>query len=498
MENYNYKELKLHMFPSALFHQMGVNGKVSGNIYAISEIPNAVAIVHGAVGCGYHYRYSARTRKSLAYEVFSSNLQEDDIVFGGEEKLLQTIIYAHEQLKPDLIVVVPTSVSDIIQDDLPTVVARARQEYGIKVILSKSELFSHRDKSFARKKMKELASQDVNKSQSMDIDITGCGYSETMCALVEQVMKPQEVTPKTVNIETIAWGVSGNEILKEIGETLAEVGINIHAYIPSASVDVIEKMPSAALNIVKRNHWAKKMREEFGTPYLDINSLRYEGLEGIQNFFTDVGNVLGLYDETMEMVARQTDKVQHQTSEQRSRINSYKAYIIVNNISQLPYVLKLYKETYNLNIVGCMVSLTKQYVNNSGIDDDMLETLKNKISQSVDMYYANVEVKINLSFEELKKDVAEADVIMGTNNYFYENLGKPIITKFAEELSLSFESYVRSINDLNDRLEKNCVHKSLILNKLPFSEEFFPLIQEESIVAGRQMWNRMWLERGDK
>ena len=486
------------MFPSALFHQMGVNGKVSGGIFAINEIPDAIAIVHGAVGCGYHYRYSARTRNYPVSNLLSSNLKEMDIVLGGEQQLYNTIISAYEKLNPSLIVIVPTPVSDIIQDDLFAVAKRANALIDGKVIVSKSELFSHRDKNYSKKRLKMLSEQNVTDPKSLDIDIIGCGYSEVLCALVEQVMKPCDIALKTVNIETIAWGVHGNQILDEIASTLEKVGVKVNAYLPSASSSVIETMPSAELNIVRRNHWAKKMRDKFGTPFLELQSNgRYDGITGVCNFYRDIGNVLDVSSDMENIISYEHANVLRSTDMARKYIGSHKVYMITNSLSNLPTTLKIYKETYNLNIYGVCVNMTDQAIKNSDLHGDMLKKLVARAEMGAKIYYQDIEIKLNLDIDKIKNECSSCDFIIGTENPYYECFEKPILSMSHDPLSLSFASVIRSINAMEFSMKTAKTHSKMILNKMDFTLEYYPLIEEKNIIASRQMWNKMWLQRGE-
>ena len=48
-----FEDLETAMYPSALLHTFGVNGKVSGSVGAIGEMSQDVAaVIHGASGSG--------------------------------------------------------------------------------------------------------------------------------------------------------------------------------------------------------------------------------------------------------------------------------------------------------------------------------------------------------------------------------------------------------------------------------------------------------------
>jgi nitrogenase molybdenum-iron protein alpha chain len=87
----------------------GCRGVVIGPIYDI------VHITHGPVGCGY---YSWLTRRNLARPApgqtnfmqycMNTDMQEDDIVFGGEKKLAAAIREAYALFKPKAISIYAT------------------------------------------------------------------------------------------------------------------------------------------------------------------------------------------------------------------------------------------------------------------------------------------------------------------------------------------------------------------------------------------------------
>ena len=88
------------------------------------------------------------------YSVLTSNLEERDIICGGEEKLRQAIRDAWSRYRPGLIMVIPSPISDILNEDVRSVCAELRRE-GISVVGVQSELFSHRDKNYTRNRLKE-------------------------------------------------------------------------------------------------------------------------------------------------------------------------------------------------------------------------------------------------------------------------------------------------------------------------------------------------------
>ena len=141
-----FEDLMTAMYPSGLLHTFGVNGKISGSVGAVGEMQDVLPIIHSPCGCGFHYRYSARRRHQPFYNVLTSNLEEQDIICGGENKLRQAIRDAWRRYRPSLIMVIPSPISDILNEEIRSVCDELRLE-GIPVVGVQSELFSQRDKN---------------------------------------------------------------------------------------------------------------------------------------------------------------------------------------------------------------------------------------------------------------------------------------------------------------------------------------------------------------
>ena len=170
-----------------------------------------------------------------------------------------------------------------------SVCAELRRE-GISVVGVQSELFSHRDKNYTRNRLKELTRQTITGDNRLEMELKGCGFTEALYALVEQVMEPSAQIPHSINIETVGWGSEGKAALRELEVFLNGCGIQVNTWIPSAPLSSLVHAPAAELNLVKRVRWARRMREKFGTAYLHIGGAgRYAGLDGICTFYRDGG-----------------------------------------------------------------------------------------------------------------------------------------------------------------------------------------------------------------
>jgi nitrogenase molybdenum-iron protein alpha chain len=100
-----------------------------------------VNITHGPIGCGF---YSWLTRRNqtrtngpddenyMTY-CFSTDMQEEDIVFGGEKKLRAAIQEAYDLFKPKAISIFATCPVGLIGDDVHSVAREMKEKLGINV-----------------------------------------------------------------------------------------------------------------------------------------------------------------------------------------------------------------------------------------------------------------------------------------------------------------------------------------------------------------------------
>ncbi|MDR2106560.1 MAG: hypothetical protein LBP24_04050, partial [Coriobacteriales bacterium] len=110
----------------------------------VTLVQDGAVISHGPVGCStclhefaFTYRVNAPLRgieKPTQRHVYSTNLSEDETVFGGTDKLTATIHEVYERDRPSVIFIITTCASGIIGDDVEGAANDAQEELGIPVV----------------------------------------------------------------------------------------------------------------------------------------------------------------------------------------------------------------------------------------------------------------------------------------------------------------------------------------------------------------------------
>jgi len=287
----------------------GCRGVVMGPIYDLLQI------THGPIGCGY---YAWMTRRNLArpepgqanylqYSM-STDMQEEQIVFGGEKKLKQAIREAYEIFKPKAIAILATCPVGLIGDDIHTVARQMKEELGINVIAFSCEGY----KGVSQSAGHHIANNETFKHIIGKND-TADEAEFTMNILGEY------------NIGGDAW---------EIDALLKKCGIHLTATLSGdVSYDQVAKAHTVQLNGVmchrSINYIAEMMERKYGIPWIKVNFLGAEAtkktLRKIAQFFESKK----LSDRVEEVIAQEMLDLRPVQDEIKTRCQGKKAALFV-------------------------------------------------------------------------------------------------------------------------------------------------------------------------
>ncbi|MDI6718897.1 MAG: nitrogenase component 1 [Methanomicrobiales archaeon] len=213
-----------------------------GTIRAVGGIRNSSILVHGPKGCVYHINYILGMRGGRPSRIYSTCLDEQDVIFGAERKLRDAIDDLLEEQDPDILFVLSCCASSIIGEDVGSAVAD----------------------SSSRGRVIGL------ESGGFEGDFR-TGYSRTLCTLVRELAgEPRTVDPRSVNLIGL---LRGGPDLQELRRMLSRRGISVNTVLTAgADLPSLERMGDAALNIVLCEAAGKEAAEllcrRFHTPYL--------------------------------------------------------------------------------------------------------------------------------------------------------------------------------------------------------------------------------------
>ena len=244
----------------------------------VGPLKDVCVITHGPVGCGF-YSWGTRRNKAKPDEhtdknfipyCLSTDMQESDIVFGGEKKLEKAISEAMEIFNPKCIMICSTCPIGLIGDDVQAVAKRTEEKYGIKAIGFSCEGY-----------------KGVSQSGGHHIANNG---------VMRYVIGTGDKKPKTkfsVNILG-EYNIGGDGWEEE--RILKRCGIEVlNLFTGDASYESLKSSHLAHLNLVmchrSINYIAEMMKTKYGTDWLKVNFIGIgatcKSLREIAKYFND-------------------------------------------------------------------------------------------------------------------------------------------------------------------------------------------------------------------
>ncbi|MHC1635084.1 MAG: nitrogenase component 1 [Candidatus Methanospirareceae archaeon] len=483
-------------------HRYGINCKLSGSVYAVSEIEGAIPLIHGPKGCAFHQRLTPRRIYISIQDMPCTCLDENAVIYGGEERLRKGIIDTYNRYKPDLIAVLPTCVAGLIGDDIEGVIQEVKAKVPCDILYVPSEGFAHRDRRALDIFLRDFAKAWKDPTKVPAYEIRGCGYEEVMLALVDQIMDDRydESADNLVNIETFGRFSYGFEReLKEIASLLGKIGVGINTTLLSCTVDEIKRAPAARLNIVRRGiRWAERMKKEFDTDYLR-RWFFYTGIDGTEKFLLDVASKLDLDGEAEEVVRIEKERALQELDRYCKTFKNYDFALFTLGFFFTPYSVKTYALDFKIPLK--YVCVDTRWMRSHNVSDETIERMIMSMEELIDAWDIGVELIVDPKLNELKGIAKEVDYVLGelSATPIYEKEGISMInTSIGMYLfnRIGFNGMIEFASYLTREMKKKRNYRKPIISKFDYDETYYPILADPMCLASREMWATMWGLRG--
>jgi nitrogenase molybdenum-cofactor synthesis protein NifE len=280
-----------------------------GSRVVLYPIADAVHLVHGPVGCA-AYTWDIRGALSSGPELhrlsFSTDLQEKEVIYGGEKKLYAALTELINAYRPRAAFVYATCIVGLIGDDVSAVCARVQTEQGIPVIPVHSEGFKGTKKD---------------------------GY-KAACEAIYRLIGTDDaspVSPYGINILG-EFNLAGEAWI--IKEYYRRMGIEVVSCITGdGRVAEIGRSHRAALNVVQcsgsMTYLAKMLEESHGIPFKRVS---YFGIEDTAEALYTVARHFQdetVMERTQELVKSEVNRIYPEVARYRKSLEDKKAAIYV-------------------------------------------------------------------------------------------------------------------------------------------------------------------------
>lgn len=282
----------------------------------IGPFGDCVHIVHGPIGCSYYAWMTRRNQfkpredgMEFLHYCFSTDLTENDIVFGGVKKLKQAVQEAYDIFHPKSITIHATCPVGLIGDDIQGAAKEMTELLGLPVIAFNCEGYK-------------------GVSQSAGHHIANNGFFKHWIGTDTET---EEIEGFTVNLMG-EYNIGGDSW--EIERVLERCGIKVVAsFSGDGSYDDAIKAHLAKLNLVmchrSINYMANMMETKYGTPWLKVNFIGVhafaKSLRKIAAFFDDPG----LTQRIEEVIAEEIAIAEAQLAQYRPRLQGKTVFLFV-------------------------------------------------------------------------------------------------------------------------------------------------------------------------
>jgi nitrogenase molybdenum-iron protein alpha chain len=274
-----------------------------------------INLVHGPIGCSFYAWLTRRnqTRPTEAEDnymtyCFSTDMQDSNIVFGGEAKLKDAVREAFEIFKPKAIGIFSTCPVGLIGDDVHAVAREMKEELGINIFGFSCEGYR-------------------GVSQSAGHHIANNGVFKNVVGLNDR-----ERTGKFQVNMLGEYNIGGDAF--ELEALFEEAGITLlSTFSGNSTIKSMEYSHTADLNMVmchrSINYIAEMMEVKYGIPWIKVNFIGAEStaksLRKVADYFGDAE----LKAKVEEICARELAKVNEVKESIKPRVEGKLAMMFV-------------------------------------------------------------------------------------------------------------------------------------------------------------------------
>lgn len=305
---------------------------------ALQPITDVAHLVHGPIACegnGWDNRGAKSSGSQLYRTGFTTDINELDVVYGGEKRLYKSIREILDKYDPPAIFVYQTCVTALIGDDIEAVCKAATARFGKPIIPVNAPGF--------------VGSKNLGNKLAGE-------------ALLEHVIgteEPEFTTPYDINIIG-EYNLAGE--LWQVKPLLDELGIRVLSCI-SGDAKYHEVASShrarAAMMVCSKAmiNVARKMEERYGIPYFEGSfygiSDMSDSLRQIATLLVRQGAPEDLLARTEKLIFREESRAWEAINRYRPRLQAKRVLLITGGVKSWSVVSAL--QEAGLEIVGTSV-----------------------------------------------------------------------------------------------------------------------------------------------
>ncbi|MBP2643318.1 MAG: nifE1 [Firmicutes bacterium] len=306
------------------------------SIQAFISMEDAVFIIHSPVGCSGcvsfmndlfkvgQYHRGLTSIRSARYLI--TNLDELDIIQGGEEKLRQAVLELEQRYHPKLIFIFTSCASAIIGDDVDSIAGELQNQVGAVIVPIHCEGFKSK--------------------------VPATGFDTAFNALVKYVFKNEKPEREKGLINVFAPMAIGWKDQQEIERMLGVLGLKVNYFPFYSNLDKLKKIPAAEYSTsicqVFADEFMELLKRDYGIPYSKTGMPL--GIRNTDEWLLGVARLVGKEEVAREYIREQHERVLPEIAKIKSRIQGKKVFICAGTARSFAAATLI--DDFGLKLVG--------------------------------------------------------------------------------------------------------------------------------------------------
>ncbi|WP_077610421.1 nitrogenase component 1 [Clostridium sp. Marseille-P2415] len=291
----------------------GLQCQQINSMAALMSLEDSVFIAHspqGCVGCTslaadqYRVGQAHRGVKHIKNpRIIVSNLDQNNVIFGGENKLRKAVEDAVSRYQPKLIFVFASCASGIIGDDIDAIVKDLQENMDALIIPVHCEGFKSK--------------------------ICASGFDAAFISINKYILKKQKLEKKEGLVNLFAPVSISYADQKEMERMLSLLGLSVN-YIPFySSLEKIKQIPAAQASTsickVFADEFMKTLYEDYDIPY--SHTVMPIGVRNTDIWFRGIAEIAGKEKEAEEIIRREHERILPLVGSIKNRLKGKRVFI---------------------------------------------------------------------------------------------------------------------------------------------------------------------------
>ncbi|MDR0320952.1 MAG: nitrogenase component 1 [Treponema sp.] len=429
----------------------------------INSIRKSVVVMHGPVGCGICSTGNIGMNKSFkqlrdpnseGIIWLNTNLDEADVIGGGEKKLREAVLYADKEFRPETIIVANGCVPALIGDDVDSILSDLQEQVAAVIMPVHCEGF----------KTKVMATAyDAVYHGILKNHVRLPNREKYVVERTFEDLQRQYRISRNVNILNVGSMSRPDEL--ELQRILTAIGLNVR-FIPCyAEPEDFEYSLETSLNVsicgTHDDYFVEHIKEKYNIPFL-IDTIPI-GRKNTDRWVKKIAERFGLEKEAERYLAEENKILDESLKPFRATLKGKKAFLAggeVRIIATAEIVQDL-----GMEVVGFKAHHFDQFI------EPIFNALDNIDNVLIDVATNQPFEQANL-VRRLKPDVLIAHT--GGNNIAAKH-GLPLLPLFGPTYNyLGYSGVFEVARRLNRVMRNNQFNKNLAENTaLPYKKEWY-------------------------